>query len=132
MIDGQLFRKVMANSPGGILADSSQGQPPIFISAGLQDNIFPIQQAGNAVRPPPLLRVAGHIQRGPLAGQDMYCHSDLWSLSKQPHHNGEGVQLIGEYVNACGCCSCIRRSGSHGSSHTGCCLYEFTFRPCSL
>lgn len=51
MIDGQLFRKVMANSPGGILADSSQGQPPIFISAGLQDNIFPIQQAGNAVRP---------------------------------------------------------------------------------
>ena len=51
MINGQLFRKVMANSPGGILADSSQGQPPIFISAGLQDNIFPIQQAGNAVRP---------------------------------------------------------------------------------
>ena len=51
MINGQLLRKVMANSPGGILADSSQGQPPIFISAGLQDNIFPIQQAGNAVRP---------------------------------------------------------------------------------
>ena len=53
MINGQLFRKVMANSPGGILADSSQGQPPIFISAGLQDNIFSIQQAGNAVRPAP-------------------------------------------------------------------------------
>ena len=40
----------MANSPGGILADTTQGQPPVFISAGLQDNIFPIQQAGNAVR----------------------------------------------------------------------------------
>ena len=50
MINGKLFRKVIANSPGGILADSTQGQPPVFISAGLQDNIFPIQQAGNAVR----------------------------------------------------------------------------------
>ena len=61
MINGQLFRKVMANSPGGILADSSQGQPPIFISAGLQDNIFPIQQAGNAVRPPSsLVGIANH------------------------------------------------------------------------
>ena len=62
MINGQLFRKVMANSPGGILADSSQGQPPIFISAGLQDNIFPIQQAGNAVRPPPFLEVAATLE----------------------------------------------------------------------
>ncbi len=50
MINGKLFKKVIANSPGGILADSTQGQPPVFISAGLQDNIFPIQQAGNAVR----------------------------------------------------------------------------------
>ncbi|CAL5227021.1 g9914 [Coccomyxa viridis] len=48
MINGKLFKKVIANSPGGILADSTQGQPPVFISAGLQDNIFPIQQAGNA------------------------------------------------------------------------------------
>lgn len=40
----------MADSPGGILADTTQGQPPVFISAGLQDNIFPVQQAGNAVR----------------------------------------------------------------------------------
>lgn len=39
----------MANSPGGILADTAQGHPPVFMSAGLQDNIFPIQQAGNAV-----------------------------------------------------------------------------------
>ena len=52
MINGELFRKIIANSPGGILADTTQGQPPVFISAGLQDNIFPIQQAGNAVRGP--------------------------------------------------------------------------------
>ncbi len=50
MTNGQIFKKVMANSPGGILADTTQGQPPVFISAGLQDDIFPIQQAGNAVR----------------------------------------------------------------------------------
>ena len=49
MINGELFRKVMANSPGGILADTAQGHPPVFMSAGLQDNIFPTQQAGNAV-----------------------------------------------------------------------------------
>ena len=52
MINGQLFKKVVANSPGGILADTTQGKPPVFISAGLQDNIFPVQQAGNAVRCP--------------------------------------------------------------------------------
>lgn len=65
IINGELFRKVMANSPGGILADTIQGQPPVFLSAGLQDDIFPIQQAGNAVGSPAFLdlllaiRIAG-------------------------------------------------------------------------
>ena len=50
MTNGNLFRKVAGNSPGGIVAQSVQGLPPIFMSAGLQDTIFPIKQAGDAVR----------------------------------------------------------------------------------
>ena len=50
MTNGNLFKKVAANSPGGIVAQSVQGMPPIFLSAGLQDSIFPIAQAGDAVR----------------------------------------------------------------------------------
>ncbi|BDA49352.1 probable feruloyl esterase C [Coccomyxa sp. Obi] len=47
MTNGKLFAKVMANSPGGVIAERVQGMPPIFMSAGLQDDIFPINQAGN-------------------------------------------------------------------------------------
>lgn len=49
MTNGEIFAKVMANSPGGVIADKVQGMPPIFMSAGLQDNIFPINQGGNPV-----------------------------------------------------------------------------------
>jgi hypothetical protein len=49
MTNGLLFKRIMANSPGGVIAQRVQGQPPIFISAGLQDTIFPIAEAGNAV-----------------------------------------------------------------------------------
>ena len=49
MTNGNLFAKVMANSPGGVIAERVQGMPPIFMSAGLQDDIFPINQAGNPV-----------------------------------------------------------------------------------
>ena len=47
--NGRLFSKVMANSPGGMAAQLPDGRPPVFISAGLEDDIFPIQQAANPV-----------------------------------------------------------------------------------
>ena len=51
MTNGKLFRRMAAgNSPGGIVAQSVQGMPPIFLSAGSQDAIFPVAQAGDAVR----------------------------------------------------------------------------------
>ena len=40
----------MANSPGGILPITTQGRPPVFVSAGVQDNVFPIGQGGDSVR----------------------------------------------------------------------------------
>ena len=53
MTNGNLFRKLMGNSPGGVIAQHVQGQPPIYLSAGLQDAVFPIAEAGDAVRPRP-------------------------------------------------------------------------------
>lgn len=57
MTNGRLFRKVMANTPGGVLAQTTHGQPPIFVSAGLQDTIFPINQGANPVCHTPLASV---------------------------------------------------------------------------
>ena len=42
MQNGELFKKIMANSPGGLIFTSVKGKPPIFISSGIQDTIFPI------------------------------------------------------------------------------------------
>ena len=49
LANGDLFSRVMANSPGGILPITPQGQPPVYVSAGVQDNIFPINQGGDSV-----------------------------------------------------------------------------------
>lgn len=49
LANGNLFSRVMANSPGGILPVTPQGQPPVYVSAGVQDNIFPINQGGDSV-----------------------------------------------------------------------------------
>lgn len=49
LANGNLFSRVMANSPGGILPVTPRGQPPVYVSAGVQDNIFPISQGGDSV-----------------------------------------------------------------------------------
>lgn len=49
LANGALFSRVMANSPGGILPITTQGRPPVFVSAGAQDNVFPISQGADSV-----------------------------------------------------------------------------------
>jgi len=49
LANGGLFSRVMANSPGGILPIVTQGRPPVFVSAGVQDTLFPIGQGGDSV-----------------------------------------------------------------------------------
>ena len=49
LANGNLFSRVMANSPGGILPIVTQGRPPVFVSAGVQDTLFPISQGGDSV-----------------------------------------------------------------------------------
>lgn len=61
MTNGVLFSRIMANSPGGVIAQHVQGQPPIFISAGLQDDIFPVAAAGNAVHSLPALATSAYF-----------------------------------------------------------------------
>lgn len=51
LTNGRLFSRVMANSPGGILPILAQGRPPVFVSAGVQDTLFPVSQGGDSVRP---------------------------------------------------------------------------------
>ena len=58
LANGALFSRVMANSPGGILPITTQGRPPVFVSAGAQDNVFPVSQGADSVR---LLSTKGYV-----------------------------------------------------------------------
>ena len=46
LINGDLFSKVVAFSPGFVVADQRRGKPAIFISHGLYDRVLPIDQTG--------------------------------------------------------------------------------------
>lgn len=44
IVNGDLFSKVIAYSPGGLYAPSQAGNPHVFISGGTSDPLFPIAQ----------------------------------------------------------------------------------------
>jgi len=49
MINGDLFRSVVAFSPGFVTSGSPHGKPRIFISHGTHDRILPIDRCGRRV-----------------------------------------------------------------------------------
>ena len=51
LINGDLFRRVVAFSPGFIVDGAAQGKPRIFVSHGTADNILPINQCSRVIVP---------------------------------------------------------------------------------
>ena len=49
LINGDLFKRVLACSPGFLIDGVTQGKPSFFISHGTQDNILPIDRCGRQV-----------------------------------------------------------------------------------
>ena len=49
LINGGLFKHVLACSPGFVIDVTTQGKPNFFISHGTQDNILPIERCGRRV-----------------------------------------------------------------------------------
>lgn len=49
MINGDLFRSVVAFSPGFVISGSPNGKPRIFISHGTHDRILPIDRCGRRI-----------------------------------------------------------------------------------
>jgi predicted esterase len=50
LINGDLFRSVVAFSPGFVIAESgAHGQPRFFISHGTHDHILPIDSCGRRI-----------------------------------------------------------------------------------
>jgi predicted esterase len=47
--NGDLFRAVMALSPGGVLARNRVGKPRVFIAHGTLDNVLPISQTSDRI-----------------------------------------------------------------------------------
>lgn len=58
LINGDLFRRIVAFSPGFIVGDERHGQPSIFISHGARDQILPIDQTSHRIVP--LLKRQGY------------------------------------------------------------------------
>jgi predicted esterase len=58
MINGDLFNRVVAFSPGFVVSGTPHGQPRIFISHGTSDEILPIDRCSRAIVP--TLRKAGY------------------------------------------------------------------------
>lgn len=49
MINGDLFKRVAAFSPGFVMDSAAQGKPSFFISHGTRDRILPIERCGRRV-----------------------------------------------------------------------------------
>jgi phospholipase/carboxylesterase len=49
LTNGNLFRAVMALSPGGVLAENSVGKPRVFIAHGTLDNVLPIERTSEVI-----------------------------------------------------------------------------------
>ena len=57
LASGDLFRSIMAFSPGGIVGDGQAGRPRVFVAHGTRDRILPVSQANTVVWQP---RSAGY------------------------------------------------------------------------
>jgi phospholipase/carboxylesterase len=61
LANGTLFQSVLAFSPGFVAAPSFQGQPRIFISHGVDDEVLPIDRCSRRLAP--RLRKSGYALR---------------------------------------------------------------------
>jgi phospholipase/carboxylesterase len=55
--NGNVFRAVLALSPGGVLAERNVGRPRVFIAHGTRDDVLPISRSEEIVR---TLRASGY------------------------------------------------------------------------
>lgn len=58
LINGDLFKRVLACSPGFVMDSAAQGRPRFFISHGTRDHILPIDRCGRQVAAD--LKAGGH------------------------------------------------------------------------
>jgi phospholipase/carboxylesterase len=49
LVNGNLFRAVMALSPGGVLAENAVGKPRVFIAHGTLDDVLPISRTSDVI-----------------------------------------------------------------------------------
>jgi predicted esterase len=49
IVNGDLFRGIIALSPGGVLGENAVGKPRVFIAHGTADNVLPISQTSDRI-----------------------------------------------------------------------------------
>jgi poly(3-hydroxybutyrate) depolymerase len=58
LANGDLFRAIVALSPGGVLSERWTGRPRVFVAHGRRDDVLPLEQTSGRIVPP--LRDAGY------------------------------------------------------------------------
>jgi phospholipase/carboxylesterase len=51
LTNGNLFRRVIAFSPGFLYVRTAQGKPPVYIAHGVDDPVLPIDQTSRTIKP---------------------------------------------------------------------------------
>ena len=96
LINGRLFRTILAFSPGFVVATRAEGRPEVFISHGTGDTVLPIEQCSR--RLVPRLRAAGYDVRyrefpgGHVVPPGLAAEALAWALRpidpRAPDHRG--------------------------------------------
>ena len=58
LANGDLFRSIVALSPGGVLSESRAGRPRVFVAHGRRDDVLPLERTSGRIVP--ALRDAGY------------------------------------------------------------------------
>ena len=82
LVNGELFSKIVAFSPGFLAPGRLQGRPEIFVSHGVHDRVLPIDRCSRRVVPE--LRVAGYsvdyreFDGGHTVPEDIAAEAEAW------------------------------------------------------
>jgi len=49
LINGDLFPRILAFSPGFVLPGQRRGRPEVFVSHGVHDQVLPVDQCGRRI-----------------------------------------------------------------------------------
>ena len=85
LVNGGVFRRVVAFSPGFMVTDRTDGRPSVFVSHGIHDRVLPVDRCSR--RLVPRLRAAGYdvtyreFDGGHAVPPDVAAEAEAWAVT---------------------------------------------------